>query len=84
MKVTKAKSLNTIWPNYLPEGSVGAGQRALDTAARSGNALEAQYRFDQKNKILRFPNSRLRSLATSETQIVFGPFALVTFIWASK
>jgi hypothetical protein len=82
-KRTKEEGLNTIWPNHLQEGSVGAGRSKRETTPRLLSALEFQHRFDQRNALRRL-NGRLWSLATSARQIVLGPFALVTFIWASK
>jgi hypothetical protein len=82
-KRTKEEGLNTIWPNHLAEGSICAGRSEPGPTARLAFALEAQHLFDQMNTLQRF-NERLGSLATSARQIVLGPFALVTFIWASK
>jgi hypothetical protein len=82
-KRTKEEGLNTIRPDVLDEGSICAGRRELRTTARPGFALEFQHLFDKTNTLSCF-NGRLWSLATSARQIVLGPFALVTFIWASK
>jgi hypothetical protein len=82
-KRTKEEGLNAIWPDVLEEGSICAGRRTLEAAAWPGVALEFQHLFDPTNTLRRF-NGRLWSLATSARQIVLRPFALVTFIWASK
>jgi hypothetical protein len=82
-KRTKEEGLNTIWPDVLEEGSICAGRSKPEPTPRLVLALEFQHLFDQTNTLRRF-NERLWSLATPKTQIVLRPFALVTFIWASK
>jgi hypothetical protein len=80
---TKEEGLNTIWADVLEEGSICAGRSKPEPQARLAFALEFQHLFNQRNALSCF-NGRLWSLATSTSQIVFRPFALVTFIWARK
>ena len=76
MKVGKAKSLNTIWPDTKVAPAFARQCRAAampHCPPRDGNETCAS--VIHKPQV--FPAKRL-------SQIVFRPFALVTFIWASK
>jgi hypothetical protein len=86
MKVGKAKGLNTIWLLHMAT----TPRRPLKRRIQPGAADALLPRAERKTPFIRGQRacasneSRAWVVATAARQIVFRPFSLVTFFWASR
>jgi hypothetical protein len=83
MKVGKAKGLNTIWSETTCH-RVRLMQVEDSSNRRLGLAFLWKLNTAPSDRVICPLNSRLGSLATGTSQIVFRPSSLVTFFWASR